>query len=61
MISPEAGELWFRAVVFIIICAIGLLFVVKPGTGEYVVTVLTLIIGLVMLLVLYVLVRRSQK
>ncbi len=53
--------MWFRAVVFIIICAIGLLFVVKPGTGEFVVTVLTLIIGLVMLLVLYVLVRRSQK
>lgn len=53
--------MWFRAVLFILICSIGLLFVVKPGTGEFVVTVITLIIGIVMLMVLLVMIRKSKK
>ena len=61
MISPEAGDLWFRAVLFILICSLCLLFVVQPGTAEFVVTVVTLVIALVMLTVLYVVVRRSNK
>ena len=61
MINPQAGDLWFRAVLFILICSIGLLFFVQPGTAEFVITVLTLVIGLVMLTVLYLLIRRSNK
>ena len=61
MISPEVGNLWFRAVLFIVICSVCLLFFVQPGTAEFVVTVVTLVIGLVMFSVLYLLIRRSNK
>ncbi len=61
MISPEVGNLWFRAVLFILLCSLCLLFFVQPGTAEFVVTVVTFVIGLVMLAVLYVAIRRSNK
>jgi len=61
MISPEAGDFWFRAVLFILILSFALLFFVQPGSAEFVVTVVTFIIGLMMLAVLTFLIRRSNK
>ena len=61
MISPEAGQAWFRLIVFIIIVAIGLLFVVPPGSAEFVITVLTLVIGILFLGLLVYLLRRANR
>lgn len=53
--------MWFRAVLFILLCAIGLLFFVQPGTAEFVVTVVSLVIGLLMLTLLVIMLRKSNK
>lgn len=61
MLSPEVGQAGFRLALFITLLAAGLLFFVVPGTAEFVITVTTLLIGLVFLLLIAVLVRRSNR
>lgn len=60
-LSPEAGKLWFRVVVFLIIVSLVLLFVVPSGTGAFIATVLSLAISLLFLVVLIVAIRLSNK
>jgi len=60
MFSPEALSAWFRVAVFITLIAAGLLVVVPRDSAEFVVTVLTISIGLVFLALLIVLARRAK-
>jgi hypothetical protein len=47
MFSPEIGKAGFRIALLIVLMAAGLLATLKPGTPEFAITTLTLIIGLV--------------
>jgi hypothetical protein len=57
---PDAGRMWFRVAAFLIVASVGLLFVVEPGTAEFVVTVTTLVMGLLFAGILAWLARRSN-
>ncbi len=57
--SPELGRAAFRIAFFVTIVSVALLPVLKPGTAEFVVNVLSLGIGLVFAAAIYFFVRRS--
>jgi len=57
MLSPEVGRYAFRWAIFIVLLAVGLLLGLRPGTPEFAITLLTLLIGLSFLGVIVVLVR----
>lgn len=60
MLSPEAGKMWFRIAVFIVIVAGILLPFQKAGSAEFVITVLTLVMGVLFVIFLAVIARRSR-
>jgi len=57
--SPEIGRFWFRIAFTLVLISAGLLFFVKPGSAEFVVTVLTLVVGLLFILAIKWLINRS--
>jgi preprotein translocase subunit Sss1 len=57
LLSPELGKVAFRLAMFIVLVAAGLLVTLSPGTPEFAVTVLTLLIGLAFLGVVILLIR----
>lgn len=56
--SPEAGQLWFRVALFITLLSLLLLPFQQRGTAEFVVTVLALGVGVIMITLIVILVRR---
>jgi hypothetical protein len=54
--DPQAGRAAFGIGIFLTLSAIGLLLVLRPGTAEHSITVVTLVIGLIFigLVVLFV-------
>ena len=61
MISPQLGKAAFRIIMFITVTSLLVLPFVKPGSAEFVVTVVTLVIGICFGVVLFVLVRRQPR
>ncbi|MFN2108359.1 MAG: hypothetical protein ACK2UI_01735 [Anaerolineae bacterium] len=61
MISPQLGRAVFRIILFITVTSLMVLPFVKPGSAEFVVTVVTLTIGISFGIVLFVLVRRQSR
>jgi hypothetical protein len=59
--SPEAGKAALSMALFIVIASGALLLIQPPGTAEFVVTVLSLIVGLVFAGVAVLVVRRGVK
>lgn len=57
MLSPDVGRSAFRWAIWIVLVAVGLLATLRPGTPEFAITLLTLIIGLVFLGVVVALLR----
>jgi hypothetical protein len=57
MLSPELGRVAFRWAIFIVLVAGGLLATLRPGTPEFAITVLTLLIGVLFLGVIIVWIR----
>ena len=57
MLSPEIGRYAFRWAIFIVLLAVALLVGLRPGTPEFAITLLTLLIGLLFLGVIVVFVR----
>jgi hypothetical protein len=57
MVSPEIDKAAFRLALLIVVMAAGLLVSLRPGTPEFAVTVLTLLIGLIFVGVIVVFVR----
>jgi hypothetical protein len=47
MLSPEVARAAFRWAIFIVLGALGLLVVLTPGSPEFAITLVTLLIGLV--------------
>lgn len=60
-ISPEAGKAAFRLAVFIIVLAALVLLLVRPGSREFVITVLTLVIGLAVVGLVAILTRFAGR
>ncbi len=61
MISPQLGQAAFRIIVFLVVTSLILLPFVKPGSAEFVVTAITLALGICCGVVLFVLVRRQSR
>jgi hypothetical protein len=59
--APEALKLFFRLGMFITIAALLLVFTVPKGTAEYVVSVLSLVVGLILLTLVAVVSWWSRK
>ena len=57
--NAEAGHAWFRIAVFIAATSLVLIFFQQPGTAEFILSVTSLVIGLVFIAVIAMLVRRS--
>ncbi len=58
--SPDAGRAWFRVAVMITMISAVLVFLTGPGTAERVVSLVTLIIGLLFIGVIIFLIRRDH-
>lgn len=61
MISPQMGRAALRIIVFLVVTSLILLPFVKPQSAEFVVTIITLILGLGLGAVLFILVRRRSR
>ncbi len=48
MLSPDLGRVVLRIATFLVVVSLGLLVTVDPGTAEHVVTVITLIVGVLL-------------
>lgn len=60
-IDPQLGKAALQISLFIIVLAGGMLLFLRPGSPQYVITVFTLIIGLVFFGLVVVLVRRFSR
>ncbi len=58
--SAGLGQFGFRFAVFLILVSGALLFFQKPDTAEFVITLTTLILGLLFAAIIIVLVRRAN-
>ncbi|HQE91585.1 MAG TPA: hypothetical protein PLH19_14220 [Anaerolineae bacterium] len=61
MISPQLGRAAFRIIMFVIVISLILLLSVTPGSAEFVVSGITLTVGVCCGVVLFVLVRRQPR
>ena len=61
MLGPELGRAAFGWAIFIVVAALGLLLVLSPGTPEFAVTLLSLLIGLIFLGLVVALVRLAGR
>lgn len=61
MIGPDAGKAWLSVALFMIITSIVLMFSTEPNNAPFVVSTLSLITGIILLVALMILIRKSQK
>ena len=57
--NPEAGQAWFRIAVMITLVSAALVYLTKPETAERVVSVITLLLGVLFIGIITVMVRRK--
>lgn len=57
MISPQMGRLAFRIAFMMVSMSTLMLFVLSPGSAEYIVSALTLGLGLLFMGIIYLLIR----
>lgn len=60
LMSPEAGRAWFRIATLITLVSAVLVYFTEPGTAERIVSVITLLIGLLFIGVIVILIRRNR-
>ncbi|HET6823467.1 MAG TPA: hypothetical protein VFH34_12530 [Anaerolineales bacterium] len=58
--NPEAGRAWFRIAMMLTLVSALLVYLTEPGTAERVVSVITLLTGLLFIGIIVVLVRRKR-
>ena len=58
--NPEAGQAWFRIAMTLTLVSAVLVYFTEPGTAEWVVSVITLLIGLLFISTIVVLIRRNR-
>jgi hypothetical protein len=61
VISPQSGQMVFRIAFYITLVSAVLLFFLEPGSAEFVVAGITLLIGLVFVVLIALLVRRFSR
>lgn len=61
MLSPELGKIAFQIGIFLTVIPGLLLLALEPGTAEFVITVITFVLGTVFTLLIVVLVRISTR
>jgi len=59
--NPEAGQAWFRIASTITLLSAVLVLLTESGSAERVVSVITLIMGLLFIGIILVLIRRDQS
>ena len=59
--NPEAGQAWFRIATLITLVSAVLVYLTEPDTAERIVSVLTLLIGLLFIGLIVILVRRNRR
>jgi diacylglycerol kinase len=60
MFTPELGQAAFRIASFLVVVSLGLLLVLDRNSAEFVVTVITLLLGLIFGVVIVVVARRES-
>jgi len=60
-LSPQLGQVAFKISIFLVVVSIGLLFILDANSAEFVVTLLTLAIGIVFGAVVVVIARRQSR
>jgi len=58
--NPDFGRAWFRIATTITVLSAVLVFLTSPGTAERVVSVITLLIGLIFIGTIIFLIRRDR-
>lgn len=58
--NPEAGRAWFRIALTITLMSVALIYFTEYGTAERIVSVITLVIGLLFIGVIVLLARRHH-
>src|SRR5688572_11369431 len=61
LMNPDAGRAWFRIAMTITLVSAVLVYVTEPGTAERIVSIITLLIGLLFSGTIIVLVRRDHS
>ncbi|MBN1934288.1 MAG: hypothetical protein JW934_06470 [Anaerolineae bacterium] len=61
MISPQVGRAAFRVAFMMVALAGVMLLILTPGTAEYIISVITLVLGLVFMGIIFVLVRVMEQ
>jgi hypothetical protein len=61
ILSPQLGAAAFKIATFLIVVSVGLLFVLDANSAEFVVTCLTLVIGIVFGTLVVVIARRQSR
>jgi hypothetical protein len=61
MLSPDVGRAAFTWAILIVVGALGLLAVLSPGTPEFAITVVTLLIGVIFLGIVVALIRLTAR
>ena len=59
--SPDAGQAWFRLGVFLVLMSLIILPFQRRESAEFVVTVLALLVGLLMLVIVTVIIKLSNR
>ena len=59
--NPEAGQAWFRIATTITLLSAVLVFLTESGSAERIISVITLIMGLLFIGIILVLIRRDQS
>ena len=58
--NPDAGRAWFRIATTITLVSAVLVYLTEPGTAERIVSVITLLLGLLFIGTIIVLIRRNR-
>lgn len=61
MLGPDAGKAWLSVALFMIITSVILMFSTEPNSAPFVVSTLSLITGILLLVGLVIVIRKSQK
>jgi NADH:ubiquinone oxidoreductase subunit H len=61
MVSPQLGRTIFRIAFYITLVSAVLMFFLEPGSAEFVVTEITLLIGLIFIVLIALLVRQFSR
>ena len=59
--NAEAGNAWFRVAVFIVLVGGALALFTEPGSAEFVMSVASLVLGLIFIATIAFLVRRGSR